>query len=274
MIRLVALDIDGTLLDSKDRLSKENREAIVKASEQGVAVVICTGRALDTIPEELLDGTIRYAITSNGARILDLRTGEVIASAYHRPESVDFILSEAKKFYPEIVVEVFAEGSAHDAKEQYEVIESYGLGERHDKYVRRTRRPEEDIFKFGFENREQVENICLKFKDMELRNSFFKKMLMRDDFVSTASFVYNVEFGALDATKGNGIMKLCKVLGIDISETMGIGDGLNDMEMLRTVAFPVAMENAFDEIKAVAKYITSSNNESGVAKAINKFVIK
>ena len=111
------------------------------------------------------------------------------------------------------------------------------------------------------------------FADMKEREQAWQELKQFDSLELVGSLKYNIEINAAGVNKGKGLLELGEILGISREEIMAFGDGDNDIAMLREVGFGVAMENADEEVKAVADYVTGSNDEDGVAKAIARFVL-
>ena len=111
------------------------------------------------------------------------------------------------------------------------------------------------------------------FADMKEREQAWQELKRFDSLELVGSLKYNIEINAAGVNKGKGLLELGGILGISREEIMAFGDGDNDIAMLREVGFGVAMENADEEVKAVADYVTGSNDEDGVAKAIARFVL-
>ena len=108
---------------------------------------------------------------------------------------------------------------------------------------------------------------------MKEREQAWQELKRFDSLELVGSLKYNIEINAAGVNKGKGLLELGEILGISREEIMAFGDGDNDIAMLREVGFGVAMENADEEVKAVADYVTGSNDEDGVAKAIARFVL-
>jgi Cof subfamily protein (haloacid dehalogenase superfamily) len=111
------------------------------------------------------------------------------------------------------------------------------------------------------------------FADMKEREQAWQELKRFDSLELVGSLKYNIEINAAGVNKGKGLLELGEILGISREEIMAFGDGDNDIAMLREVGFGVAMENADEEVKAVSDYVTGSNDEDGVAKAIARFVL-
>ena len=111
------------------------------------------------------------------------------------------------------------------------------------------------------------------FADMKEREQAWQELKQFDSLELVGSLKYNIEINAAGVNKGKGLLELGEILGISREEIMAFGDGDNDIAMLREVGFGVAMQNADEEVKAVADYVTGSNDEDGVAKAFARLVI-
>ena len=120
-IRLIALDLDGTTLNHEGKLPEANRAAFAEAFKKNAAVVVCTGRALQTVPKELLEvDEIRYLITSNGARIIDRKLGRDLYQSFLSPAAVRILPELIEKYG--LKLEVFRDGQAHIEKSVFELL--------------------------------------------------------------------------------------------------------------------------------------------------------
>lgn len=168
-IKLIALDLDGTTLNSAGKLSEGNRNALERAAQKGVNVVIATGRCYGALPEDVVDvGGIRYAITSNGAQIRDLHTGEALYSNCIAPDSVvqaERILREYEE--RDFMAEVFVDGVAYMEKQIYDDVKAGRNAFRHRDYVVNTRNPVDGLLDFLLAHKDNIENINIFFASMD-----------------------------------------------------------------------------------------------------------
>ncbi len=142
-------------------------------------------------------------------------------------------------------------------------------------YMRTTRRRVPDVEAMFHEKKMAVDKLQALFRDTETRDLAMKEVKEKVQGAAvTSALGNNIEANGEDAQKGIALLKLGEILGIKKDEIMAFGDGSNDMDMIRRVGFGVAMENGIDEIKEAADYITVTNDEHGVAKAIEKFVLR
>lgn len=271
-IQLIALDLDGTTMNSANRLSEYNRKTLEETIASGVNVVVASGRAFDSLPQEVLEiRGIRYAISSNGAHITDLTSGEYIYSSYLDAKTVDLAIHLARS--ENLMVEAFCDGKPYIAEELYEDIRVNGSVYRNQEYVLTTRKPVADIFLFMENNRDRLENINFFFYDENRLREIKPKIQALPDCNVVSSVKNNVEIGGLDSSKAKALEVLSCKLEIARENIMSFGDAGNDIPMIRYAGFGVAMGNAWDEVKNAADYVAESNDEDGVGRTIRKYVL-
>lgn len=270
-IKLIALDLDGTLLNSKKQLSKENRKALTECIQNGILVVPCTGRTADGIPSEIkdIDG-IRYAIATNGAVIHDLKENAVLDTKMLTWEKAMELL-EFVDNYP-VMYDPYIEGRGITEPKFFENLSDYCLTDALQDLVKKTRDLHPSIIDYVRNIRKPVEKINLFFPDMEGRARLRAELNKQADILVTSSIPNNLEINALGASKGEAIHRLADLLGIDRAQTMAIGDGENDFTMIRMAGVGVAMKNASEELQAEANFVTETNDDDGVAAAIYRLV--
>lgn len=271
-IKLIALDLDGTLLNSEKRLSQRNENALRECIRRGIEIVPCTGRIWKGIPEFLREFPgIRYAITVNGAAIVDIQKKEEIDQRKFCAAQAIEILEMAKGF--NTMYDAYIEGQGYGEKRFMDHMDSYGIPPVVQKMVRDTRVIVPDVVEKVKREQRDVEKINYFFGDLEERARAREELLKRSDVIVSSSFQFNLEINAVGATKGEGILRLASHLGIEPEATMGFGDGENDLSMMQKAGLGVAMANGEDIVKQAADYVTDSNDLDGVAKAIEKFVL-
>lgn len=275
-IKMTALDLDGTTLRPDKSLSDVTRKALQQASREGVYVVVTTGRVFSAAPDELknMEG-LEYMINSNGAVITRLRDRKILYTSFLTPDAVDELADflRGKK----LDVEVFTGGMAYMNEDSYRELQEGKADYRSEvsrQYVLRTRKPVSDILALLVENHDKIENISLNFRDMDQREAMFDFLGKRSDVTLTSSVWYNMEIGGKGTSKASALKVLMERLGVKKEELMACGDSMNDAKMIQLAGIGVAMENACEEVKEMADYVTESNAEDGVAKAFAKFVIQ
>lgn len=270
-IKLIAIDLDGTLLDSKKRLSEENRKVLSLCIEKGIWIVPCTGRTVDGIPEEVKNiPGVRYAITTNGAVVEDMAENTVLATSMLSSEEALELLRFVNSYH--VMYDPYIKRRGITEPRFYEHLADYGLSAELQKMVLKTRDVHPSIIDFVENSKEPVEKINLFFADMEERAKVRKKLEKFDNILVTSSISNNLEINAPGATKGEGLSCLANHLDIKIEQTMAIGDGENDFSMILKAGMGVAMKNGNEDLLKTADYITESNDDSGVAAAIRRLV--
>lgn len=274
-IRLIALDLDGTTFNSEKQLTKKTLEAIEAAMKKGVIVMPATGRPKVGLPENILAVPgIRYALTSNGAVVLDLETGEKIIEEYIEYNAACRIVEKLLK--EDSMVDIYENGVCLADSEGYDRLMNTfpNIPEWYRQYIIRTRVKVDDIAGMTRSGEYKLEKILASFRDMERLGQLKEEIAKTEPSVAVSSGLpFNIEVNAAAATKGKSILRFAERMGITRSQVMACGDATNDYSMLAEAGFAVAMANAVPEIKAIADYVTLSNDEDGVAVAIEKFVL-
>lgn len=272
-IKLIALDLDGTTLNNDRAISKANKTTLEKAISQGINVVIATGRAFSALPEDVfaIKG-IQYVLTSNGAVITDLRTDRVVYENCIAADAVVEAVNLLRQY--DFMIETFVQGKAYIEKSVYDTIKESRLSFRHVDYVLTTRRPLEGLYDFILENKEHIENINVNFEHQSDRAKMRKVLAELPNTTLTTSFDHNLEIGGATTSKAAALRELESKLDVKPEEMMAIGDSPNDIAMMKLAGMPVAVGNAKDEVKEIAKYITGTNHEDGVAQAVRKFALR
>lgn len=272
-IRMVGLDLDGTLLNDRKEFTPRCREAVAAALAQGVVVLVATGRPWMGVPEELREFPgMDYALTSNGARILDTRSGQVLSEHLLSPGLAERALSVCGRY--DTLKEVYFDGQGYAEAEKMARVEVYHKNPNMWEYMRRTRIPVRDVTALVRKENRGLDKVQALFADMEERTRAWKDLEAEKGLELVGSLGYNIEINAAGVNKGTGLVSLGRMLGIRREEIMACGDGDNDAAMLREAGFGVAMANAEEKVKEAADYITRSNEEDGVAEAIEKFVLR
>ncbi len=270
-IKLIALDLDGTLLDSQKRLSYRNETVLKECIRKGIWVVPCTGRIWGGVPEFLRDFPgIRYAITTNGAIIEDVKDQVILDAHKMSCELAMDILLMARQFHT--MYDVYIGGHGYGEERFMDHMEEYGISPLLQKMVRSTRVAVPDVRAQIEKLGQPVEKINYFFGDMAERIRARDALNARGDVIVSSSFSNNLEINAQGATKGEAILRLAAHLGLEPEKTMGIGDGGNDVTMVKMAGIGVAMGNAEDSLKEIADYVTLTNDEDGVAAAIERLV--
>lgn len=273
-IRCIVLDMDRTTLNKEGKLSEENRAAITGAIEKGVEVVIGSGRSFVSLPKDVtgIPG-IRYAITSNGASVQKIPSGDCLVRHVMEPESVDAVLSAVSDKVEDGItaIEVLTDGVPHCSAKYYADPMKYGASKQGSDYIRSTRRPVEDILGFTRGRRDDIECIDVVVNGQKVKAQLWQRFKNEvTGIYMTSSFDRLIEISDKESGKHSAVRYLLEFLGIRREETAAFGDGDNDAEMLAFVGAGVAVENATELCKSSADFITAAHYDDGVAKWIRE----
>lgn len=276
-IKLVALDLDGTLFDNSSRISERNLTAIRSITDKGIHVVISTGRPFEGIPFDQIKGTgINYAITANGSGIYEISTGKCLYENAMDEELVTPILNFL--LTRDIHMDAFIGGKGYTPIQCVETAQKLTVPSSIKNYIITTRTRLDNILQFIHENQLKVQKMTLNFYPAAdgtlIDRETVRKFLVSNPSITTVCGGYNnLEFTRADANKGVGLRKLAEILGVNPDATMAIGDTENDLAIIEAAGIGVAMGNATDAIKARADYVTTTNTKDGVAAAIEHFIL-
>lgn len=272
-IQLVALDMDGTvLLDDHLTVTPAVRRSIEQALAKGVTVVPATGRVAAMLPKVFyeLDG-IRYVINSNGASVWDRVENRVIYSNPIPAETVRQILQILEPYG--LLTQIYCGGNIYAEKRSLARAVDLPFAAEFIENIRKTQIELDSFQALLEEHPEGVEKLNLAHVESGLREKLWKQFEAMPGVTVVSSAGSNIELNRDGASKGDALHHLCQRLQIPPENVMAVGDSGNDVEMLRYAGCSVAMENGTPEAKAAAKYRTASNEQDGVARAIEQFVL-
>lgn len=287
MIKVIASDLDGTLLNTEHKLDLKTFETIKKVQEQGVRFIVATGRDYNSTMEAIGEHKLECDyIVASGAEVRD-PSGEVLYSTPMNPkyfhqilevtqktkvfvryctggsdyfigtkdESVRMLLSEAKLFYSNESEEIIRSSELFiTQKERVKCVSSL-----------------EELMEMDI----PIYKIFISYGDLDALQQTETLLQEVPCIASASSFAYNIELTHQEAQKGPVLKSYIEELGYQMDEVMVFGDSMNDYSMLSMdFGWTVAMENGMDEIKKVAKYITKSNAEAGVVHTIEEMICK
>ena len=266
--KVLALDIDGTLTNSEKKITERTRTAIRNAAQHGVKIVIASGRPVQGIwgyAEQLdlkeLDG---YILSFNGGRLISCRTGEIIHDVKLPLQYLPEIYELSKQYGVNLMSYEGDNLITEEPEDEFLAIEARinGLG------IRKVDNLSEYI--------DFPINKCLMLGEGDYLAKVEKKVYaaLSDRLDVYRSEPFFLEILPKGVDKAKALEGLLDKLGCDRTELMACGDGYNDLTMIRYAGMGVAMANARDEVKAEADYVTLSNDEDGVAAAIEKFILK
>ena len=270
-IRLIAFDLDGTLLDDQKRLPPENRAALQAAWDAGILLVPATGRILKALPDWFTElGLFRYFIFANGAEIYDLQEEKSL----HRACIAPALAAETCRYMDELPVlyDCYRDGRGYMTAWMYEKAPEYfGAEPEILKLVKSLRKPvpelKEDILRVN----RPLDKLQMYFRpeNMDERERQLKALPERfPELKASSSLKNNIEINSAAAGKGKALRRLCELLNLRPEESAAFGDGLNDLEMLEAAGCGCAMANAAPAVKASADKVVESNLDAGVGNEI------
>lgn len=275
-IKLLALDLDGTVLNNAKHITPVTRAALEAAIAAGVTVIPASGRPMTGLCEEFLSiPGVEYALTSNGAAVYRLRDNRAIYTNYL---DTDLAAELMEGMLPlELMATFFADGQGYAVARQMSLLPRLPLDEPVKAYLRASRKLLEDPVAF-IRQQGKVEKFSLNFVHGPdggwVDYDKLKVMLDRHPELSVVSGgTDNLEITAPTASKGTALLALADFLGIPHEQTMACGDSENDLEMLKAAGFSVAMANCEDCIRPYVDAVTGTNEEDGVAQAIQKYIL-
>ena len=268
MYKLVAIDMDGTLLKEDKTISERTKKAIQSAREKGVTVVLATGRPIEGVSrylEELNMYTEHdYVLSYNGALIQKTKSKEAVAKVALKGEDLHYL----RKLSDELGVNI------HAFSEERGLITP-----KNSKYTEVEAEINNiEIHEMNIDNipDDEVMIKIMMIDEPEILGEAMEKLPKEvyEKYTVVRSAPFFLEFLNKSVNKGVGVELLAKHLGVKQEEVITFGDAGNDLHMIEYAGLGVAMGNAFDEVKEAANYITDTNENDGVAKAIEKFILE
>lgn len=266
--KLIAIDMDGTLLNSDNNISNRTKDAIAKAKEEGVHVVLATGR--------ILKSAVYYAnqlelknpiVASNGGIMIDEHGNVILKNPMNRKSIKEIVkLADDEKIY----FHLYDESTFYSSQKVQEILDFYSEGNKAMEIDLKIFKSIDDILSSDNLN---IYKFIFIDNDLDKLQSFRSKISTIDNINISSSWSNNIEAMGLNVSKGHAIKKLAKRLNINLDEVIAIGDSENDLSMLNIAGLSIAMGNGSDSIKEKVDYITDTNNNDGVAKAIEKFIL-
>ena len=289
MYKLVAIDLDGTMLDSFGQVTENTKKVIQKTIEKGTDVIIASGRPIDsikTIAKEI--GSNKYFIAGNGALIYDIQKDEILYEKYMNKQKVLEIIKICEE--NSIAYNVYTDKTILATSLKYNVLYYHkeNLKKQEDKrthinivenmyeYIQKMK--EERFLKITIcdDSKTVFQSIIRKLekiKDIEILDvSHMSRKVIEQGTEEIPIEYYYTEISSKDVDKWCAIEFLIEKLNIEKEDVISIGDNVNDKKMIEEAGLGIAMGQSMPQLKEIADYVTSSNTEEGVAKAIEKFV--
>lgn len=269
-IKLIALDLDGTLLDrDHTTIPQRNLDALRRAAESGVSLAIASGRSWSLIRETVQAlGRVRYGLTANGAYVLDTDTGEaVVQEGMDRTQCMEIIRILRRYGLP---YELYLDGGNYVQRSDTEKIRCYTLSPAFWEVFSRNVTLVDDML-------EAVEHgIPEKFDIFyvpeQVRPALIQELKGTGPFEDASGREESMELTTANVNKGKALANLSAMLGLLPEQVMAFGDADNDLEMLAWAGWSFAMENGTDAAKTAARYLAPANDKAGVGQVIERYL--
>ena len=290
MYKLIAIDLDGTLLNSQGEISDENRLYLKKAIDRGIEVVLASGRPIDSVENLSLEiGANKYLISGNGAVVYGIQEKEILYNKFLSKAQVLNIIKMCKD--NSIYCNVYTENEIIAESLNYNILFYYRENANKDEEKRTKINIVNDMYKYIESS--QVEkylkitvcddsqlifnSILRKLKTISdvdvLDVSHMSRKIIKDGTERIQIEYFYTEITNRNVNKWEAIKYIIEKDGIAPEEVVGIGDNINDKEMIEYAGLGVAMGNSSPDVKAVAKIVVADNNSDGVAEAIKKYIL-
>lgn len=270
--KLIATDLDGTLLDSEKRIPPANRDALVAAAALGAVVVPATGRFFRMMPEAVRElPFVRYAITSNGAEVFDRVRGEAVVREEIPMEKALGVMRILDRH--DLIYDCYMDGWGWMTKAMQDNAPKYVSDPHYLNVIYQFRTPVPELKDHVASVGHGVQKIMSFARDPglfprvrdEIADAF-------DGLVFSSATWNNFEINAAAATKGAALLRLAEHLGIAPADTLAFGDATNDLPMIRAAGIGVAMANAVPELLQAADRTAPSNDEAGVGAVVRELL--
>lgn len=272
LIKLIAMDLDGTLLNERKQITPRTEKVLRQAADMGMELVPATGRPLCGVPKEVraLPG-VHYILTTNGGGIYENRSGECIVEEGMEPEPFLEMLERLLKL--EVMPDAFVKGESYMSRDKVCLIDEMAVTEEMKEYIRSSRTCKEDLIGYLRDRNDVIQKLTINFaknpdgtfRDWEKAAAVVAQY---PAYRAVSGGFHNLEVTDCHVSKGTGLCALGRLCGIEPEEMIAFGDSGNDTDMLMAAGIGVAMENGEEEVKRMADYVTVSNEEEGVAAAL------
>ena len=265
---IIAVDLDGTVLDAEKKVTERTLAALEAAAESGIWVVPATGRILKGMPEEILKlGWIRYMILANGARVWDRGAESCLYRAEISAETGLEVFRWLDGF--PVIYDCYQDNQGWMTASMWENAEAYAPSPFYLQHIRSLRRPVPDLKEHIRRSGTSLQKIQAFCRTTETQREVIGRTAERfPQLAVSTSVARNVEINDGRANKGAALTALAERLGIPMGKVAAFGDGTNDLSMIRAAGMGVAMGNAAEEVKAAADRVTAGNGEDGVGIAV------
>ena len=263
--KLLASDLDGTLLNTQGEISRENLAAIKTLHDMGVSLVPATGRAYSEIPTPLKESPyIRYIIYSSGAAVYDKLTGKKMCSLGMAHDLASRLLSILEKYDTHVTVRYEGVSYIDEAQTGDEDFEHYNMFLPHRRVLRQYGQQKRTLMQWSH-TLDEIEMLCVFFSHDDEMAACKKQLAALDGITCAEIAPYSIEIVSSRAGKGEALTTLAQKTGTPIAETVGIGDSTNDLSLIKTAGVGIAVANAAPAIKAVSDVVICSCDDHAIA---------
>ena len=269
--KIIASDLDGTLFNNQGVISKQNYEAIEKLNNFNVHFVPASGRSFEEMPKELKNCPfIRYYIGSDGGTVYD-KVANITHQLALPTELGHYVLDKLYQYPINMMLHAdnnsYVDADMHTADDYH----SYNYNDRWVEFVMSTNTPIKNFKTFAYE-KQSIELFCVFFQnhdDLLECKEFFEK---HPDLLVAQSDKYNLEIFWKNAGKGNALLLLAEILGVDAKDTIAVGDSTNDSTMVKAAGLGLAMDNAVSELKEIADAIICDNDNHSTNYILENYI--
>ena len=266
--QLIALDMDGTVLNDRKEIDEETRSAIHKALAAGVEVVFCTGRSFSEMRDILKEfPDMHYLCGESGALVMDIRTGEILHQERINAEVAKLLLKAVLR--KDIMPCVFSDGVSYIKKSQLPHMDHYQMEQYQSAFEKNCHTMQENVLERILGEGRSMEKINLYHTSAQERQetrSWLEKQQISAELVDSETS--SLECSPVGVSKASGLKRLCEKLGIGMEQVVMVGDADNDMAAMKAVGLAVAMGNASAHVKAICDLEVADNNHQGCVQAI------
>lgn len=277
MIKLVASDLDGTIIDNHNSISQDNLEAINNIQKKHIPLVICTGKTYALSKDICKNLHASFGIFGNGGQIIDLTTGKEIMKTTLSYNELESCFSVLEKY--DLHIHAYTENSIISPKLTYMDLRNsilfpnkinFEIVPSVQNYLKENNTPIFKIIISSTSNLSEVKAELEKFTNLNILH--ISKTGLYKDNVINKEYEY-LDISPLNVTKGSALKMLSDYLNLQKEDILSVGDNLNDIEMFKASNIGAALNNASDKVKMYANYITKNTVENGgFAEAIYKFI--
>lgn len=265
MLKMIVSDLDGTFLTEDKKISQENYELLEKCHQNNILFIPASGRLLSGMSQEIINHpSVLYAICGNGSSIYSVKDKKELFFCGLSNNLVIDLYNKLNHF--DITFDIFSDNEVYTQKSVMDRLHEFNLDQGIYHYVVSSRKVvESDMFQF-IRSCPQIDRLNIFYKDEDTKRKVIEIIKQFAELTTSSSLKTNIEVMNKKASKGNALKWLCERLDVNCKDVVAFGDANNDVTLLQNAGIKVAMENACIELKLIADTITTSNEESGVAK--------